>query len=110
VSVISLKLSQKVWTKIKLETIGLFYIFLKLDSRRKLKRVSELTIFTKNIIMEHIKLPSEIENLYKNQEISLYEARELIGKWKKLSKTEQKKHLLLSSKETNIFKRLLDNF
>ena len=60
--------------------------------------------------MEHIKLPSEIENLYKNQEISLLEARELIGKWKKLSETEQKKHLLLSSKETNIFKRILNFF
>ena len=60
--------------------------------------------------MEHIKLPSEIDNLYKNQEISLSQARELIGNWKKLSESEQKKHLLLSSKETNIFKRLLDFF
>ena len=75
-----------------------------------MKRVTELTIFTKNPIMEHIKLPSEIENLYKNQEISLLEARELIGNWKKLSETEQKKHLLLNSKETNIFKRILDFF
>ena len=81
-----------------------------MDFKRKLKKVSELTIFTKNIIMEHIKLPSEIDNLYKNQEISLSQARELIGNWKKLSESEQKKHLLLISKETNIFKRLLDYF
>jgi hypothetical protein len=81
-----------------------------LDFKRKLKKVSELTIFTKNIIMEHIKLPSEIENLYKKEEISLLEARELIRNWKKLSETEQKKHLLLNSKETNIFKRILDFF
>jgi hypothetical protein len=60
--------------------------------------------------MKNIKLPSEIDFLYKNKKISLLEARELIGKWKKLSETEQKKHLLLSSKETNIFKRLLDYF
>ena len=60
--------------------------------------------------MEQIKLPSEIENLYKNKEISSSEARELIGKWKKLSEKEQKKILLLNSKETNIFKRLLDFF
>jgi hypothetical protein len=53
-------------------------------------KVSELTIFTENPIMEHIKLPSEIEKLYKNQEISLLESRELIGKWKKLSETEKK--------------------
>jgi len=74
------------------------------------KRVSELTIFTENPIMEQIKLPSEIENLYKNEEISLLEARELIRNWKKLSETEQKKHLLLNSKETNIFKRILNFF
>jgi hypothetical protein len=60
--------------------------------------------------MRHIKLPSEIEKLYKKEEISLLQAKELIGKWKNLSETEQKKHLLLSSKETNIFKRLLDYF
>ena len=59
---------------------------------------------------DSIKHPSEIENLYKNQQISLLEAKELIGKWKKLSETEQKKHLLLSSKETNIFKRILNFF
>jgi hypothetical protein len=81
-----------------------------LDSKLKSKRVSELTIFSKNAIMEHIKLPSEIENLYKKEEISLLEARELIRNWKKLSETEQKKHLLLNSKETNIFKRILDFF
>ena len=75
-----------------------------------MKRVSELTIFTENPIMEQIKLPSEIENLYKNEEISLLEARELIRNWKKLSETEQKKHLLLNSKETNIFKRILNFF
>ena len=75
-----------------------------------MKRVSELTIFTENPIMEHIKLPSEIENLYKSEEISSSEARELIGKWKRLSEKEQKKILLLSSKETNIFKRLLSYF
>jgi hypothetical protein len=74
------------------------------------KRVSELTIFTENPIMKQIKLPSEIENLYKNEEISSSEARELIGKWKKLSEKEQKKILLLNSKETNIFKRILDYF
>jgi hypothetical protein len=74
------------------------------------KRVSELTIFTENPIMEHIKLPSEIENLYKNQEISSSEARELTGKWKRLSEKEQKEHLLQNSKERNIFKRLLDFF
>jgi hypothetical protein len=73
-------------------------------------KVSELTIFTENPIMEHIKLPSEIEKLYKNQEISLLESRELIGKWKKLSETQQKEHLLLNSKETNIFKKILDYF
>ena len=60
--------------------------------------------------MEHIKLPNEIENLYKSEEISSSEARELIGKWKRLSEKEQKKILLLSSKETNIFKRILDFF
>ena len=60
--------------------------------------------------MEQIKLPSEIESLYKNEEISSSEARELIGKWKRLSEKEQKKILLLSSKETNIFKRLLSYF
>jgi hypothetical protein len=60
--------------------------------------------------MEHIKLPSEIENLYKKEEISSSEARELIGKWKNLTESEQKKHLLLISKETNIFKRILDYF
>jgi hypothetical protein len=58
--------------------------------------------------MKQIKLPSEIDILYKNQKISLLEARELIGKWKKLSETEQKKHLLLNSKETNIFKRIFN--
>jgi hypothetical protein len=60
--------------------------------------------------MKNIKLPSEIESLYKNKEISSSEARELIGKWKRLSEKEQKEHLLLSSKETNIFKRILDFF
>jgi hypothetical protein len=60
--------------------------------------------------MDHIRLPSEIESLYKKEEISLLEARELIGKWKKLSESEKKEHLLLNSKETNIFKRLLDFF
>ena len=60
--------------------------------------------------MEHIKLPSEIENLYKKEEISSSKARELIGKWKRLSEKEQKKHLLLNSKETNLFKRLLSYF
>ena len=75
-----------------------------------MKRVSELTIFTENPIMEQIKLPSEIENLYKKEEISLLEARELIRNWKKLSETEQKKILLLNSKETNLFKRILDFF
>ena len=76
----------------------------------KVKRISELTIFTENPIMEHIKLPSEIENLYKNQQISLLEARELMGKWKRLSEKEQKNILLLNSKERNIFKRILDFF
>ena len=37
--------------------------------------------------MEHIKLPSEIENLYKKEEISSSKARELIGKWKRSSNT-----------------------
>ena len=60
--------------------------------------------------MKQIKLPSEIENLYKKEEISLLEARELIGNWKRLSEKEQKKILLLNSKETNIFKRLLSYF
>jgi hypothetical protein len=57
--------------------------------------------------MKQIKLPSEIENLCKNKEISSSEAKELMGKWKRLSEKEQKKILLLNSKETNIFKRLL---
>ena len=60
--------------------------------------------------MEHIKLPSEIENLYKKEEISSSEARELIDNWNKLTEKEQKKQLLLNSKETNLFKRLLDFF
>ena len=60
--------------------------------------------------MKQIKLPSEIENLYKNEEISSSEARELMGNWKRLSEKEQKKILLLNSKERNIFKRLLSYF
>ena len=75
-----------------------------------MKRVSEFTIFTENPIMKQIKLPSEIENLYKNEEISSSEARELMGNWKRLSEKEQKKILLLNSKERNIFKRLLSYF
>jgi hypothetical protein len=74
------------------------------------KRVSELNIFTENPIMEQIKLPSEIENLYKNKEISSSEARELIDKWNKLTEKEQKKIIQLNSKETNIFKKILDFF
>jgi hypothetical protein len=60
--------------------------------------------------MKNIKLPSEIEKLYKKEEISLSEAKELMGKWKRLSEKEQKEHLLQNSKETNIFKRLLSYF
>ena len=84
-----------------------------MDFKRKLKKVAELTILTKNTIMEHIKLPSEIENLYKNKKISSNEARELINNWSKLSKSERKKHLGKSStvpSKTNLFKKILDFF